>query len=323
MSTTLQTESFASTNLKERTELSADYVAGTTVLQVASSEGYAAGDIIYVGALSREGCEKATVAPGTDATTLTLVSPLGLPHSRLDAVTSVVGDLIHIYRALNIDGNVPPDGSFSVLATRNIDPDQHATYYTDNSGSANYWYRLTYFNQVNGDETDLTASVPIRGDDFGHYAALGEIRDEAGFANATNLSDVIVDQQRRAAEAEVNASLGNYYTVPFTKPIPKLINAVTVKLAAGFLLQNAYSGQSKEGDTKVKDARDLIKSFQSGTTIIDDDPNLGGVGMSEGVSSWPNNSTFRHSENVCENGDTWIDGDGTGGGRLFEIGDRW
>lgn len=60
-------------------------------------------------------------------------------------------------------------------------------------------YRYTYYNATSNIETDIEDSVPVRGDDFGHYASLTEIRSEAGFDNAINLSDVTIDQQRRAA----------------------------------------------------------------------------------------------------------------------------
>jgi hypothetical protein len=50
----------------------------------------------------------------------------------------------------------------------------------------------TYCNATSNVETDIQDSVPVRGDDFGHYASLTEIRSEAGFDNAYNLSDVTI-----------------------------------------------------------------------------------------------------------------------------------
>jgi hypothetical protein len=57
----------------------------------------------------------------TDDTTPALVSPLKYAHGRSEPVAAVVGDLIHVYRAININGTVTALDTFSVLATRSID----------------------------------------------------------------------------------------------------------------------------------------------------------------------------------------------------------
>lgn len=162
MPTTLSVESFSETNIRERTVLTAAAGIGDISLQVDSTQGYNNGAIIYVGRLSSEGCEKAVIQNVASAATLTLTIALALPHNRFEAVSSVVGDKIHIYRALNIDGTVPADAAFSVLATRTIDPDQLSTYYTDSSGDSWYWYRFTYFNETTLEATDPGESDPRR-----------------------------------------------------------------------------------------------------------------------------------------------------------------
>jgi phage gp36-like protein len=281
MSTTLNIESFGEINLKERTTLTAGAAVAAQSITVPSIQGFAVGDIIYIGNLSREGCEKAVIASFTGQTTITLVAVLTLAHARFEPVTSVLGDLIHVYRAANVDGTVPADGSFTVLTTRNIDPDQLSTYYTDSSGSSSYWYKFTNYNATSLDETSLGDSVAVRGDDFGHYASLTEIRAEAGFSNNYNLKDTFVDQQRRAAEAEINTSLSNNYTTPFS-PVPEIIRTLTIQLAAGLLMQAEYGSSSSKGKDKLADARTTIKNLQSQTSDITDDDgvSLAGAGLS-------------------------------------------
>ncbi len=75
--------------------------------------------------------------------------------------------MIHFYRAANVDGKVPADDLFSVLATRDIDPDQPSTYMTDSAGGSGFWYRSTYFNASTNEETALTDSEARRGQDCG------------------------------------------------------------------------------------------------------------------------------------------------------------
>lgn len=284
MSSTLAIPSFADINLVERSTLSQSAAVDDVTISLESTQGYLANQTIFVGTPAREGCESAVIQAVTSQTTLSLTTGLKLAHTRFESVLSVVGGSIRIYRAANVDGTVPNDGSFSLIQTRAIDPDQQTTYYTDPDGSSDYWYKLTYYDPIANAETALSDAVAVRGDDFGHYASLAEIRRDAGFANAYNLSDVTVDQQRRAAEGEVNYVLNGRYTVPFTKPIPELITTIVIRLAAGLLLQSAYHGQSSEGDTKVKDARALLQQLATGSVTL---PGEVGDQVPSGVSSYP------------------------------------
>ncbi|WP_230671122.1 phage protein Gp36 family protein [Rathayibacter sp. Leaf248] len=282
MATTLKIQSFVESNIRERGELAATALAGATSISVRSAEGFEVGHTIYVGALSREGCERVVVASATDPTVLSLLTPLTLNQPQFEPVTSVVGDLIHIYRAANIDGSVPADDFFTVLATRNIDPDQLSSYYTDAGGSSAFWDRSTYYNATTNDETALSNSEPVRGDDFGHYATIAAIRSEAGFGQAHNLSDLDVDQQRRAAETEINTALAGAYTVPF-KPVPDAVRVLTVKLAAAMLLTNAYGDGNPYGQ-RLKDARAATQTFATSASAITDEDGTS-LTTNEGVSS--------------------------------------
>lgn len=284
MATTLRIDSFHDSNILERTELSLDYVAATTAIKVRSSAGYEVGQPIYVGQLSREGVEKAVIAAITDETTIGLTQALKLPHARYEPVTAVLGDSIHIYRAANVDGTVPADGQFTVLTTRTIDPDQISAYYRDSTGSSAFWYRYTYFNAVTLEETPLQAFDAFRGDDFTHYASLSEIRNEAGFKHATNLGDSDIEQQRRAAETEINAALSGAYTVPFS-PVPGRVRTLTIQLASALLLANAY-GDTSSSRQKLKDARAAIDSYRLGATVLIDDAGTA-LSTSESISGFP------------------------------------
>jgi phage gp36-like protein len=219
-----------------------------------------------------------------DETTINLTSALALAHARYEPVTAVLGDSIHIYRAPDFNGTVPADDQFTVLTTRTIDPDQQSTYYSDSVGSSDFWYRYTYFNPLTLEETPLTAFDAFRGDDFAHYASLAEIRNEAGFKNATNLPDSDIEQQRRAAEAEINASLSGAYTVPFN-PVPEIIHTLTTQLASALLLSKAY-GQTSSSKQLLKDARTAIDSYRLGASILTDDAGTA-LSNSESISGYP------------------------------------
>lgn len=291
MSTTLQIESFSDANLADQPQsnLTAAAAADATSLVVESTEGFGAGQVAYVGLLSREGCEQVSISAAASATELTLDGGLKLSHGRSEPVTVVMGNQIRIYRAANVDGTAPGVGSFAVLATRTIDAEKETTYYTDSTGSADFWYRYTYFNPITEAETDLDDSIPVRGDDFGHYASVSEIRKEAGFDGAQNLSDVDIDAQRRNAESEINSTLGTRYTVPFS-PVPEMVHTLTVQLGAALLWDRYLKGTSKGRDA-LKDVRARISSYVTGQSLVDD----GGSSIATGdkVSSWPDESAYR------------------------------
>lgn len=285
MATTIRIDSFDALNIVERSELSIDSIAGASVLAVRNTEDLVPGQTIYVGQLSREGVEKAVISTVADETTINLVQPLERPHARYEPVTAVLGDSIHIYRAPNVDGTVPADDQFTVLTTRTIDPDQLSTYYRDSTGSSAFWYRYTYFNPVTLEETPLTAFDAFRGDDFAHYASLSEIRNEAGFKNATNLADSDIEQKRRDAEAEINASLSGAYTVPFS-PVPEIVRTLTIQLASALLLESAYGNASSR--QKLKDARAAIDSYKLGASVLTDEAGAA-LTTAESISGFPGN----------------------------------
>ena len=148
----------------------------------------------------------AIVASVVDETTLNPSAPLQRPHNRYDAVTTVLGDRLCIRRVLNVDGKGPPLEALSPHASRSLQVDKSDTFYTDSTLGAGYWYLLKYWGELTDEETPLDLSTAVRGDHYARYATQSAIRSEAGFDNASNLHDAEVDQQRRAAQAEINTT---------------------------------------------------------------------------------------------------------------------
>jgi len=313
MAATLRAESFGAVNLKERTSLDADLAAAVTTLTVKSTEALAVGNFIYLGLTAQEVTEKLAIATVPSATSITVSTGPGVAHKRFEPIVAVFGDQVKLYRVANVDGSIPADASFSAVGSPvTIDPDQTYTELTDSGGSSDYWYKYTYRNSTSTAETELSDSVAARGDDYGHYADLEDVRSEAGLSGAEGLSDNVVDRHRQAAEAEINGALTSSYTVPFATPTPELVRAITIKLAAGFLLSKDYGTvteeSTKDGNAKVKDARDLLKRLQAHELVITDyqgEPLL----ATSSISSWPDATT---ADADAEDG---------GGARVFRVSD--
>lgn len=290
----VRVDSFTEDNIRERSQLGTAPQPGSNSINLVSTQGFKGDDIIYVGTLSREGCEKAVVASVDNATTLTLTDPLKLAHSAYEPVTSVLGDKVRVYRAVNVNDAPPALEAFTVVATREIDPDQPSTYYQDSAGSSGYWYRASYYNEATLAETALTE--PVRGDDYSHYASLKAIRREAGFERAANLNDSVVAEQRRQAESEINAALSNVYKVPFD-PVPEVVRTLTIKLAAAHLLVNAY-GNVQPYSARLTSVREDLKLYASNEAAIVDADGISSA--ASGVSSY-----FGEEDRMFRIGDLW------------------
>lgn len=313
MATSLRAESFGKINLRDQSSLDEDVVAGQSALILKSAADFKQGDIIYVGSLSQECCERGIVQSVDSSTHITLTAPLKFAHERFEIVTQVFGDQVDFYRAPNVDDSVPGDSLFSAIKIRNLKSDEKGTFYTDPNGSSDFWYKYAYRSSVTGNESGISANQAVRGSSFSHYATLEEIRERSGFATNMNLSDLTVDQHRRAAESEINAALISRYTIPFARPVPELIRHIAIDLAAGFLLLQQYGsitdGSGKDGAAKVKDARALLTALQTNATALVDYQGQAVGEAAPSASSWPNDSTAT---------DDPSDG---GAQRIFEIGD--
>lgn len=315
MAQTLKINNFSDLNVVEKGILDADVAVGATSLTVQNNENIANLDHLYVGKFGAETSEKRTVSGVTAATGIT-VDALTEKHFRFDPFTKLFGNQIKIYRAANVDGTQPADGSFTLLATVAIDFDQRETLYTDSGGSSSYWYKFIYYNSTSAAATNLADSKAVRGGGIGNYASIEAIRKKSGFQNNRNITDGDVDAERQAAQREIDSMLGDLYTVPFTSPINPIITRITVLLAAGALLTTNYgvfSGQTiNNGKAMIDEAMGLLDKINERKLILQ---NATGVTTestaASGFDAWPDATTID------------ADADVGGGDRMFRVSDRY
>lgn len=311
---TIRVPNFPDINIKERSRLNADSAIGATTLTLEYTSNMSASDYLYVGALGTERGEINTITTVASITGLTVPAMLK-PHDRFDDVCTLFGNKIRVYRAANVDGNVPADGSFSLLGSAaDIDADQNYTDITDATGGSDYWYKYTYYNSTSTSETPLADAIAVRGGGYGDYASIESIRQEAGIQNNRFITDAQVNEKRQAAQAIINGALTGIYTVPFTSPINPQIAEITRKLAAGMILKNDYgtvkSFSTNDGDAKMKWAyAELDKIKQKGSQLLDS------TGESMALST---SSTFRMYPDSSTDGLNVEDG-----GRMFSTRDRY
>ena len=285
-------DNFPAINVLEDSYLTADSAAAQKVVVPANVDGFATTNYCLVGQKGAEASEIAQIDTVV-GTNVTFLANLLNKHYRNDPIVKLRANQIKIYRAANVDGSAPADGSFSVLVTLGIEADQLYTQYTDENGGNGYWYKFTYYNSTSGVETAIADAIAVRGGNYGHYIDVDEVRSEAGLDNNRWITDGKIYDKLVAAEAEVNGSLilGGF-SLPLVS-IPENVKQATRLLAAGFLLTMDYgpefSGTLKDGERKIKEAREILASIEKGTKPLVDGTGAV-VSQSKQVKGYPDDS---------------------------------
>lgn len=320
MSVTLNIDNFGAANIKDKLITTADTAAATTSIPVVNSSGISANDFLLYGQLGTEYGEKVQAAASgqtPDATHVVLASPgTTLAHKQFEPFWLLFGDKVNVYRAANVDGNIPADNTFSLLATVAINMNESYTQYNDSSGSNAYWYKFTYFNSVTNAESALADSITARGGGYDVYCSLESIRREAGLLNNEFITDAMIDSARYTAQFEIDGELQGLYSVPFQAPINPTIAELTRKLAAAKLLMTDYgpmaSGNSKDGQQKLTDYERIMTRINNKTAVLTDvNGNELAISGAGGIKAWPNDTTAT------------TDGSSGGSTRNFRMSDRY
>lgn len=296
MSQNLTIDNYDDINIKDTARLDADSIAGAASLTVRDSAGTLANDYILVGTPGSFTSEIAKVSAIPSSTQYTLTPAAIYAHTRFDTIKVLFGNQIKIYRAANTNGLQPADSSFATIATIPISANDLQTNYTDAVGSNAYWYKFTYYNSTSTNETSLADSRAARGGGSGAYCSLEDIRVEAGFKNATYITDSMIESKRQEAQSIIDTSLGGLYTVPFAVPINPFIAGITKRLAAGYLLLQQYGSfgtlNTQNGQSKVDKAMADLKWLQSSQGTLKDANGASQVNSgSGGMKGIPNATT--------------------------------
>lgn len=106
------------------------------------------------------------------------------------------------------------------------------------------------------------------------YCSEAEIRLRAPAMPGDATGDSQVGEAIEAAEAEIDARLSGRYPVPFN-PVPRLINAIAIDLAAAWALSAAFSAEGVDDQVKYaeyleKRARELLEMLVKGELVLAD-----------------------------------------------------
>ena len=311
MANLITIENFPASNIAEISALSADAAAGQAVINVENAQGIVADSYVLVGVVGGEGGQILKVQ-SVSTNQITFTTNLTIKHYKGETVTRIRSNQGKIYRATNVDGTAPSDGSFGVIATVTLEADQLYTQYNDTTGGSGYWYKQTYYNDVSLVETALADALAARGGNYGNYTDVDSVRIEAGIQNNRWIADQFVYSKLLAAQSEVNASLAIAgYTLPMI-PTPELVKQITELLAAGYVLIRDYGAEheatNKDGFSKIKMAREMLAKIESRETVLTDTTTGVALASSDEVRGYPDNTAADQTPSED---------------RLFRISDRY
>lgn len=305
MSQIIVIENFPASNIAELTSITSDASAAQAVVNVENIGSIVVNDYLLIGEKGQENAQIAKVS-SISSLAITLNANLTTKHYRGEKVYKIRANQVKIYRADNVDGSLPADGSFSVLATSDIKSDAVYTEYVDATGGSDYWYKYTFYNFTSTAESSIADAVGVRGGNYGYYVTSEEVRQEAGMSNNRWIADTLVFEKIQLAQSEVNSVLvSSGYSLPFTE-VPGLVKNATLMLAAGYLMIADYGpefeGLNKDGNNKLTAARTLLDKIKAksadlvesdGTTVARENDVRGYPDSTAATLSTPEDFSFK------------------------------
>lgn len=301
MSVLLKIDNFGASNKVEKTYLNANAAAAATSVTVKSVQNVVVGRYLLLGKPAQENTELVRITDVTDF--VCGINPAASKaHQRYDDVTVLHANKLRVYRAAAPSSGKPALGDYTLLDTVDIDYDNMSTRFSDDGGGVGHYYRYTYFNSQLNEETELEQSDEVRGGSVNDYCSIRDIREEAGIVNNPYISDVYVAGQRTRAQSVINSALKGNYTIPFTAPVPGVVERMTILLAAGYILKREFGngalGTNADGQAKIdevlrkdSDNPGLLQQVLNGTLVIVDGDGNTSSGTPQRITGWPNKST--------------------------------
>lgn len=168
-----------STEGLEKTFISRAVGAGVTSLPVKNTDNFTATAKILAGEMGREHSEILTISSVTD-TAIALSAGSSFSHSADDPVYELRYDKIKFYRS-----TTGVSGNYVEIAEVDIDVDNSdlTTKYDDTTGLSTYHYKISYYNSVTTQESELSDPIAGTGYDRGTLGRaidefLREVKDE-------------------------------------------------------------------------------------------------------------------------------------------------
>jgi len=185
-----------------KTRLSADVAASATSSTVENYQGFATNDYVVFGKLGEENTEIVLLTSVTANTTLGHTTGPVFAHPARTPVSEIKYNQAKIYTASS------ETGTYSLLTTIDLTPDEDYTVYDDTTGTSATWYKIKYYNETT--EALSSFSDPVEGVGYTEdslYSMTDEILEEFGDPDSKEVSRKRVRNVIRGAVRKLTLEL--------------------------------------------------------------------------------------------------------------------
>lgn len=236
--------------------IAADVAAGSSKeVTVDNGGNFATNDYAILGVDGQETTEIAKITGVTD--NVLTFGTLKLAHKASDPVVKVSFNQRKLY------GCATETGTFVYIETKDIEVDNPQGTQFEYTGSTYLYFKCTYYNSTTVTETAIADAVAVLGGESDRYAAIYDIKKQAGLVDNPYISEATIETKRKQAENEINSSIFARYTLPLSE-IPAMIQRLCILLAAGYIDYEEY-GIEGEGKKWLGEARAILKAIRGGT----------------------------------------------------------
>ena len=189
-----------------KTRLTADVAAEATSSTVENNNNFTTNDYAVFGHLGQEKTEIVKITSVTGNTTLGHTTGPVFDHSARTPISEIKYNQIKVYTS---DSQT---GTYSLLATIDIDADEEYTLYDDTTGTSSTWYKIKYYNSTSTFLSDY--SDPIQGTGYTSdslFDMTDEVLEEFGDPDCKEVSRDQIRRYLRAGVRSLTKELIKYY----------------------------------------------------------------------------------------------------------------
>jgi len=193
-------------DLHELTRTTADMAAAATTVEVENNSNLILNDYIVLGGLREEKAEIILITSVSGDTTVNFTGASNFDHPARTQLAEIKFNQIEVSRASS------EGGSYSVLDTIAITPDEDLTLYDDSTGSTTDWYKARYKNSTTGTYSAYSEEVQATGyTDDSLFSMAEEILDEMGDEFAAEINRNRVYRALRGAVRDLTIKIIRMY----------------------------------------------------------------------------------------------------------------
>jgi len=184
------------------TRLSSDVAASATSSTVENNADMATNDYVLFGKYGEEKAEIILLTSVTGNTTIGHTTGPVFAHAANTQIAEIPYNQVQIYRASS------QSGSYSLIATTDITPDELNTTYNDTSGATTNWYKTRFYNETTAtysDDSDVLEGTGYEEDTL--RSITDEILEDFGDENSEEVTRSMVARLARAAVRKMTVKL--------------------------------------------------------------------------------------------------------------------